>query len=403
MTKKLFWEDATQSSFKSKILSVEVYEKDPSKFTVVMDETAFYPEGGGQPWDEGTIGGMKVSYVYEEQGVIYHVLDQTATIDSNVTCEIDWNRRFDHMQQHLGQHILSAAFENLYSASTVGFHLGTEFVTIDVTKDSLSYDEVVQIEAEANQIIFNNLKVSSHFPSVEELKNLPLRKAPTVTEGIRIIEIENYDYSPCGGTHPTHTGAVGLIKIRRWEKMKGQIRVEFVCGLRALKDYSWKNRQINEISNQLSIRDIETQEFVEKMIDENKTLSKTIRTFKKDLQDYQVKELYQSAEIHKDYSLVVKIFDGLDFKDLQSMANSLNQYSKTIALLATKNDKAQIVFTRSKDVEINIGNLFKEVIGLIEGKGGGSPQTAQGGGSDLANLDGLMTAAVLKIKKDYLS
>jgi len=242
----------------------------------------------------------------------------------------------------------------------------------------------------------------THYPNDEELKKFPLRKAPSVTEGIRIVEVEGYDFSPCGGTHPLQTGSVGQIKIRKWEKMKGHIRVEFVCGGRALKDAAWKNQQINDISNLLSIKDVETQEFVEKLVADSRRLDKTLRTYRKELMDYQIKELHASAEVHKDCSLVVKIFDGEDFKTLQSMASSLNQYPNTVAFLATKTDKAQVVFTRSKDLNINMNQLFKEVIDLIDGRGGGNPQTAQGGGSNLSNLEGLMMAAVMKIKNEYL-
>ncbi len=402
MTKKLYWEDGTLSSFNSNILSVESYEKDPSKYVVVLGETAFYPEGGGQPSDEGTIDGKTVEYVYEEEGTIYHVMDIAPPLQQNVECKINWQRRFDFMQQHLGQHILSAVFEKNLSADTIGFHLGNEFVTIDITKDTLSYDEVKEIEMEANSIIYKNLNVYSHFPSTEELKKFPLRKAPSVSEGIRIVEIADFDYSPCGGTHPSNTGSVGIIKVRKWEKMKGQVRVEFVCGFRALKDFAWKNQQINEMSNLLSIKDVETQTFVERLVDENKILHKTVRNYKKELLDYQIKELHQSGELYNGCNLVTKIFEQEDFKNLQFMATNLSQFPKTIALLAIKGEKSQLIFTRSKDIEVNINKLFKEVIDMIDGKGGGNPQTAQGGGSNTSNLEGLMMAAVMKLKNEYL-
>ncbi|AOY77598.1 alanyl-tRNA editing protein [Clostridium formicaceticum] len=401
-TEKLFWQNPYLREFTANILSTEIYEKDPTKFIVIMDRTAFYPEGGGQPWDEGKIGNSNVSYVYEEEEIIYHVVDEAPTEKENIFCAIQWERRFDFMQQHLGQHILSHSFEELYNASTVGFHLGRDFVTIDIHQPSLTTEEIRLVEEKANKIIYDNLEVKSIFPTKDEVFKLPLRKQPSVEDNIRIIEIDGLDYSPCGGTHPKNTGSVGIIKIRKWEKNKDSLRIEFVCGLRGLKDFYWKNSQINELSNLLSVKDIEAQDAVTKLYQEHKELNKTLKNLKKTLLDYRVKELYLDAKEVKGYFLVVKEFEGEDFKELKTMASALSLYPKTIALLGTKNEKAQVVFSCSKEVPANMNQLFKEVISLINGKGGGNATSAQGGGDEIYNLESLLKAAEQKIMIEYI-
>ena len=401
-TKKLYWENSYTTEFKATVLSVADYDKDSTKTIVVLDETAFYPESGGQPSDEGFIGDAKVEYVYEENSIIYHVVDQKLLDHQEVTCKIDWNRRFDHMQQHLGQHILSSAVESLYDADTVGFHLGNDAVTIDINKETLTSDEIYAIEKVANDNIYKNLPITVHYPEAHEISKFRLRKAPTVSEGVRIVEIANTDFSPCGGTHPNSTGEVGIIKIKGLEKMRGNTRIEFLCGERALKDYSWKNTYINGIASLLSVKDTETLSFVEKIYQEARQLEKENRNLQKRLLEYQIKELYTEGEEIKNHRLVIKVYEGIDFKSLQFMASALNRYENTIALLATKSDKAQVVFTRSQELKLDISKLFKEVIGLINGKGGGNPTTAQGGGDDLANLDSMMEAARIKLINDYL-
>ncbi|MCC5910309.1 MAG: alanyl-tRNA editing protein AlaX-L [Clostridiaceae bacterium] len=401
-TKKLFWHNPYVEDFTGNIIHSENYKEDDSKYVLILDQTAFYPEGGGQPWDEGKIGDSTVTYVFEEDEIIYHVVDKIPENKDNISCSIQWERRFDFMQQHLGQHILSAVFEKLHNAATVGFHLGKEYVTIDIDKPSLSSIEAKAVETEANAIIYQDLVVKTLFPSQEEIVDLPLRKAPSVTDGIRIVEVDGFDYSPCGGTHPKSTGSVGMIKIRKWEKNKDNTRIEFVCGERCLEDFHWKNQQINGISTMLSVKDIEAEETVTKIYSEYKILNKQVRDLKRELLNYQAKELHYTAEILRDYHVVIKKFEGEDFKDIRTMANTLVQQPNTIALLATKNDKAQVVFSCSKDTPVNMNQLFKEVIPLIDGKGGGNAFSAQGGGDDLSNLDSLLTAAYQKLIHEYL-
>lgn len=401
-TKKLYLNNSYLREFTCNIITAIPYPENTNQYILQLDQTAFYPEGGGQPSDTGYLGESFVSYVYEEEGIVYHVVDQVPQVQNEITGKIDWERRFDHMQQHLGQHLLSSVFEKELNANTIGFHLGKEFVTIDLDRPSLTFEEAYRIEAQANQLVTSNLEVKLHYPTPQELKSFPLRKAPTVEEDIRIVEVSNYDFSPCGGTHPQFTGNVGMIKIRKWEKLRDGIRLEFLCGMRALADYQRKNTQINHLASLLSIKDIEVQEAIERLLDENKTLFKGYNQQKRTLLEYRAKDLYNAAEEFKSLKIIAQKFDGEDFKDLQALAALLNQMPNTIALLATVNEKAQVVFTRSKELDMNMNQLFKEVIPLIDGKGGGNPITAQGGGSLVSNLEGLLMAAVNKLKHEYI-
>jgi alanyl-tRNA synthetase len=183
---KLFLNNPYIKNFKANILEIQENNKG---FSVILDKTAFYPEGGGQPCDTGIIDGCNVSYVYEDEGIIYHVLDRKPRNFTDVDCCIDWDRRFDHMQQHCGQHILSAAFINILNAGTVGFHLGDEFVTIDLSINSISMEDVEKAEETANNIVFSNLPVIFHYPKSDELSQFKLRKLPSVSEDIRMWKL----------------------------------------------------------------------------------------------------------------------------------------------------------------------------------------------------------------------
>lgn len=396
---KLYLNDSYIKSFNSNIINVV---KDNGNILIILDKTAFYPEGGGQPADSGTIGDCRIGYVYEKDDVIYHVADKEPLNLENVACTIDWGRRFDHMQQHSGQHILSAAFEKLLNGKTVGFHLGTDYVTVDISIDSLSVEEAARVELFANEIVFLNIPVKLHYPDADELSNFDLRKAPSVTQDIRIVEIEGFDFSPCGGTHPKLTGDIGLIKIRKWENNKDNIRVEFVCGKRALLDYSWKNEYINELSSLISTKDTELLENVKKAVNELHTANREIKGLKDKVLSYEASELYSAAEELKGVRVIKQLFSGRDFKEITSLAGKITKLNSAIALLGLKSDTAQMVFTRSQNVDIKINELFKETLPLINGKGGGNPMSAQGGGSDISNLGSALDSAYIILKNRYL-
>src|SRR5690554_4550463 len=214
MTRKIYWENPYLYEIDALVEEKKIKD---NKFYVKLNRTIFYPNmSGGQPGDKGTIDGIKVLDTYEESNKIIHVLEKNIS-QLKVKLKIDSTVRFDLMQQHTGQHLLSGVFYNLFNAETVGFHLGEEYVTIDITLDEISIDEIKKVEQMCNKIIQSNFKVKSYFVTNDNVHLIPVRKPPTVNEDIRIIEIEGFDYSPCGGTHVSYTGEIGLIKIRKWE------------------------------------------------------------------------------------------------------------------------------------------------------------------------------------------
>ena len=240
---------------------------------IVLDATYFYPEGGGQPCDLGMIDGVKIKDVIIEDDIIYHITDASIhhlTVDQSIDCTIDFERRFAFMQQHTGQHILSSCAEKLFDANTIGFHMGDDYVTVDLDK-KLSNEDVDAMENMANAIIFANKAVMAHYPTSEELSKMPLRKQPKVTENIRVIEVDGIDFSPCGGTHTKTTAEVGLLKIKRIETYKAGIRVEFGCGIYALNSFKKRNETINGLMRLFSIQDSDVVSFCEQMLENQKS------------------------------------------------------------------------------------------------------------------------------------
>jgi alanyl-tRNA synthetase len=374
-TVKLYRENAYTTDFGAR---VENQTKSEEGFEIVLDRTAFYPAGGGQPFDTGWLNGIPVTDVMETGGTIVHIL-QGQLESHTVTGKIDWKRRFDHMQQHAGQHILSSCFERIAGADTVGFHLGSQYVSIDLNRQDLTSDHMAQAEELANKIVFNNLAIKTYIVEPEELAGLPLRKVPTVDKNIRIVEIDGFDYSPCGGTHPSYTGGIGLIKIRRWEKSGDNTRIEFVCGGRALRDYSLKNASINSISSLLSVRDFEAADMVEKILSDNKSLLKTIGELKEGLCKYEAQDLVQKTPTADGIRVIKHLFDNRPFEEIRSLASAIISENNCIALLCTVGQKNRVLAGRSENIDIDMRKPFDAAMSQLGGRGGGSSRVVQGG------------------------
>ena len=248
-TRRLYYENAYRAEFEATLLQVTEYEGKPA---VLLDATCFYPTSGGQPHDLGTLNGVQIVDVVEAGEDILHLL-ATPLAPGPVRGIIDWNRRFDHMQQHSGQHILSQAFERELQADTVSFHLGNASSTIDVTLGSLDWDLAARIEELTNRIVFEDRPVTVREYSAAEVGALALRKAPIDKGIIRVVTVQDFDVCACGGTHVRATGEVGCIHIRGWERRRGQVRVEFLCGWRALHDYRTENVTCQDLANRFSV------------------------------------------------------------------------------------------------------------------------------------------------------
>jgi len=377
MTLRLYYEDAYRTEFDAQILRSIPGERGTAG--VILDRTCFYPTSGGQPCDRGTLDTQPVFDVVEEDGEIVHWIAgriQGPTVHGRII----WPRRFDHMQQHTGQHILSQAFLKASDAQTVSFHLGEEFSTIDLDRATLEASEAEAIEDLANEIVFANRVVITRFVAPDELFALELRKAPSVERDIRIVEIEGFDRSPCGGTHCSRTGEVGPIAIRKWERRGQEIRVEFVCGWRALRDYRWKTATVNELALAFSVKDRELSAAVLRLMQEAADNRRELHRLQDELLAAEAAKLLNEASWWNDTRIVLRAFDEREPQEVRKLASLLVEGQKTIALLGISGKQARLVFARTADSPADMAALLKKTCLTFGGSGGGQPFLAQGGG-----------------------
>jgi alanyl-tRNA synthetase len=381
MTERLYYSDSYLRSFTARVTERLDLDGQPA---VILDRSAFYPEGGGQPADRGLLSGVKVVDVISREAdeAVLHVLS-APDVPDDVTGTIDDARRFDLMQQHTGQHILSQAFVEAANAETVSFHLNPDpldgALTIDLNA-ALSPQDIDRAEDIANTIVFENRLVTARFVTDEELRALPLRKPPKVDGAIRIVTIHNFDWSACGGTHVMRTGEVGLIKIVKLEKRGGETRVEFRCGRRALIDYRRKHQLLSQVSSDLTIGFWELNQAIGRMQADAKAVRKQLAEAESRLQQYEAQDLLNSIELRGDFGLIVQVWPNRDAAYLKRMASLLTGRPKTVALLGATSAATALMFARSKDLPIDLGKLLKETAAQLGGKGGGSLDFAQAGG-----------------------
>lgn len=364
---------------------------------IVLDATYFYPEGGGQPCDLGMIDGVKIKDVIIEDDIIYHITDASIhhlTVDQSIDCTIDFDRRFAFMQQHTGQHILSSCAEKLFDANTIGFHMGEDYVTVDLDK-KLSNEDVDAIENMANAIIFANKAVMAHYPTSEELAKMPLRKQPKVTENIRVIEVDGIDFSPCGGTHTKTTAEVGLLKVKRIETYKAGIRIEFGCGIYALNSFKKRGETINSLMRLFSIQDSDIVSFCEQLLENQKSDRLMISNLKEQLYRLQVALLLSNYEedLEADIKVISLFEDAMSMNDLRFKTSLICEQDNTIVIAAaSENDKTHFVLAKSKNLEntFDMGALFKAYIAPLGIKGGGNPFVAQGGANQVLDAQAII-------------
>ncbi|MDP4164911.1 MAG: alanyl-tRNA editing protein, partial [Bacillota bacterium] len=294
MKNKIFYRDAYICNFTSKIVKQAVDED--GRVFVVLEETAFYPTGGGQPHDVGTLNGIEVEDVEEIDGEIRHYVKMPLSeVGADVLGAIDWERRFDHMQQHSGQHILSAAFERLFNMKTLSFHLGKEVLTIDLGVEKLTEEDAWQAEELANRIILENRTIESKWVTEQELENYHLRKKIAVTDNIRLVIIPDFDDNGCGGTHPDSTGQVAAIKILDWEKQKNNTRLRFICGSRVRKQLYQKQEILTQLSPLLNAPEETLVSAVRRQLEVVKDLEKALDATKETLLRYEASECLKQS------------------------------------------------------------------------------------------------------------
>ena len=403
MTEKLYPTDAYLFRFDADVASARVHA---GKVAVVLDRTAFYPEGGGQPADRGTIGGAQVEDVVEADGEVLHLLasGEPPASGTRVACQVDWARRFDHMQQHHGQHLLSAVFERLHGASTVSFHLGAEACTIDldVPPARLPAEALTGAEAAANQLVWRDLAVEARERSPEEVAALPLRK--DAVKGARIVVVsgerdgkaEVVDASPCGGTHPRRTGEVGAIALLRAQKWGAGTRVEFVCGARVLAALHRAEERLVRASSALRCAPAELPAAAAKLAEEGQARRKEVEGLVEALAAAQAERLDGSRS--GGLPLAARIEGQLGTAaGLRAVAQALVGRGRVALVGGIDGDRAHLCFARPRGTGAHLGEVLREVVAALGGKGGGSADLAQGSGPAVERLDEALASAAVRV------
>ncbi|GAB4467670.1 MAG: DHHA1 domain-containing protein [Anaerolineae bacterium] len=380
ITRRLYYDDAYTHRFNAAILERIAVAGQPA---VVLDQTCFYPEGGGQPADRGLINGVEVLDVItrEDDHAVLHVLAREVEGD-RAECEVDMARRFDHMQHHTGQHVLTRAFIEVADAATVGFHLSQESVTIDLDKE-LDAEQIDRAEALANQIVYENRTVTSRLLDPGEEDRVRMRKAPEhlATGRLRVIEIADFDLTACGGTHVARTGEIGMIKVLRVQRHRTGMRVEFCCGWRALYDYRQKNTILLRLSADLTVGYWEVEAALERLRADLKAKEKQIKQARGELLQHRAARLLADAPQYQGLRVVRQILDGGDVAEMRALASLLVEAGGTVALLGVAGQPAHLLLARSADLSYDMSALIHTGLALMgSARGGGRAEMAQGGG-----------------------
>lgn len=381
MTIKLYYDNAYQLTFTAKVLKRLIYHGQPA---VILDQTYFYPTSGGQPHDTGELNGSEVVDVIALDGesMILHLLASTPIGESTITGTVDWSRRFDHMQQHTGQHILSQAFVQQAQSNTESFHLGQDSSTIDLDNIDLTMPQIMEVEKLANHIIWKNRDVNIRYISVNDLGSLSLRKIPVLKEDtLRLIEIADYDLSACGGTHVARTGEVGIIKITGIERRGELLRVEFRCGQRALNDYAKKNAIILQLMSDFTTGMDQLNDAIERLRKDFKESQKLVKKLTNDLLNSEAATLIENSKKLGSYSIIKATFENRDLGEMRILAKELVKSRGIVVFLGNAGNKSHLIFAASVDVNVDMNAILQRV--LIEigpAKGGGTSKFAQGGG-----------------------
>ncbi|HET9164747.1 MAG TPA: alanine--tRNA ligase-related protein [Candidatus Angelobacter sp.] len=403
MTDRLYYHDSFLYDFDARV--VEALTRD-SKHAVVLDRTAFYPTSGGQVHDLGMLqaDGQQIAITEvadEEDGRILHFAAKPRPVGTQVHGVVDAARRRDHVQQHSGQHVFSAAFIQLFNMPTVSFHMGEESCTIDLETNGLSASQAQKAELLANEVIGEDRPVSIRFVPLEEARQLGLRKLPPKQTGdLRLIDITDFDLTACGGTHVRATGQIGSILLRKIEKVKQGVRVEFVCGLRAVntarRDYS----TLTEAAALYSSHIYDVPEQIRKSLAEAKAAGKAQHKLLEELAELYAERLL--AQTSGSPQVVTEFFPDRDALFIKLLAQKLTAgKSAVIALLASGVGQPTLVFAQTPGQKSNMGQLMKDAMAQLGGRGGGSADMAQGGlpvgGADSAQIEALFQRVAAKL------
>jgi alanyl-tRNA synthetase len=386
MTERLYYTDPMLMSFDATVTGCEAAG---GRFAVVLDRTAFYPSSGGQPFDTGTLGATRVLDVIDEEGEggpggPAHVVESPIATGTAVRGEVDWPRRFDHMQQHTGQHMLSAAFDRLHGAPTVSFHLGAETATIDLARE-VTPRQIAEAERDVNRAVWEDRSVDVRFVTAEEASRLPLRKEPARAGTLRLIDIAGYDLSACGGTHVPRTGMVGVVAVAAWERFKGGSRVTFVCGDRALRAFGVLRDTVQSATRALSIAPGDIGPTIDRLRADAKDAQKAARQLQEEVAGHRAAALRLGAEAIGSRRVVLREEPGWDAAALRTLALAVVASPGLIAIVVGSGRPLPVVVARSADVDFDANAWMTKAIAALGGRGGGKADLAQGGiGADAA-------------------
>src|SRR3984893_81625 len=401
-TKRLYYDDAFVREFAAEVLSCEpargatlpanAASQTPASPTtlvtpagppagelwrVKLDRTAFYPTSGGQPHDTGRLGDARVVDVLDENEEVIHVVDKPIDIGA-VQGTIDWNRRFDHMQQHTGQHVLSAIFHSRFSLPTISFHLGSDVCTIDVRGREPTQEILHSVMAAANDVVYADRAVSVKYGSAEQLAAAGVRKTVERSGTLRAIEIESLELQPCGGTHVQRTGQIGMILVRGVSRIRQDWRVEFACGRRAERLARDDFATLRAVAQRLNTSPQEAVAAAERAVAERDAHFKSARASTQRLAEMDARACLQEVQVGTDgLRVIAKLFEGEPADYVQSFARELAQAENTVALLV-RSECGQVFFSQHSTAKKNMNALLAEALQHVAGKGGGSRDSARG-------------------------
>jgi alanyl-tRNA synthetase len=406
MTERLYYHDSHLTEFDARVLDVK--RDEAGRVVVTLDRTAFYPAGGGQPCDTGMLGDARVIECLdgEAAGVLHIIAGASPAVGARVAGRIDWPRRLEHLQQHTGQHILSQAFVRLFDAPTRAFRMLERACEIDVELPDPSAERIAEAVELANQIVWEDRPVRVRQVSPREAAALPLRKDSAREGDLRIIEIEDYDLSPCGGTHAARTGEVGILAVRSQERTRGLTRIEFLAGVRVQADYQLANHTARAVAALFSAARDDAPALAARLVEENKILLRRLRTLEEIAARVETDELIRTAatataagDAHAPI-IIAHAFVGRDAESLKRLALSIISRPGHIALLGSRdadNRAARLIFARAPDAPGDMNALMREACALLDGRGGGRPDLAQGGGPNVERLPDALRAATANL------
>jgi alanyl-tRNA synthetase len=390
-TKKLYYDDAYLLEFEADVVERREHEGRPA---VVLDRTAFYPESGGQPWDKGTVGGAKVAAVLDLDGTILHVVEG-AVPEGRVRGSVDRATRLDHMQQHTGQHVLSQAFWELLKGETLSFHMGPGVSTLEIGLKTLSDADCDRVEDRANAIVLENREVKTYFVPEERIGEVPLRRPPKKHGLLRVVEVDGFDYSACGGTHVRKTSEIGAIKILGIEKIRGNLRFEFLCGGRALRDHRDKDRTVRRLAGAFSCAPGDVAAQVERLAVEHKALKKRARHLEERLAAFEAAEVVRAATDR----LVSGLLGDKTPEEARFLAlNIIRNGEFYVVYGAASESQGHLIAARSDSLKIDLRQLAAVVGAVIPVKGGGGPSLVELVTAEKARLGEAVDAAVAWVR-----